>query len=131
MKSFGIYEPFDRDSDQLPRFLKRSIKAPARVDIEFGYILHITGGKGKKLQFEIDHPPFVDKNGKPAPPFVGEVFVNSNNYRFFLGDTVWEPVADKIGPWKLTTLCDGKTIAEKTLTVVAEEDFDDNHEGHY
>ncbi len=131
MKTFGIYEPFDRDSDELPRFLKRSVKAPARVGIEFGYILHITGGKGKTLEFEIDHPPFKGKDGQIAGPFVGKVCITSNDYRFFLGDTVWEPVDDKIGPWTLTTFCDGKRIAEKKLTVVAEADYDDNHEGHY
>ena len=131
MKTFGIYEPFDRDSEDLPRFLKRSMKVPARVGIEFGYILHITGGKGKRLEFEIDHPPFKGKDGQVAPPFVGEVFMNSNDYRFFLGDTVWEPVNDKVGPWKLTTFCDGKVLAEKTLMVVPEDEYDDDHIGHY
>ncbi|MHC4552996.1 MAG: DUF3859 domain-containing protein, partial [Planctomycetota bacterium] len=108
MKSFGLYEAFDRDSDDLPRFLKRTVKVPARVDVEFGYILHITGGKGKTLDFVIDHPPFIDaKTGELSPPFTGQVFIDSNNYRFFLGDTVWLPVEDKTGPWRLITECDG------------------------
>lgn len=132
MKSFGLYEAFDRDSDELPRFLKRTVKIPARVGVEFGYILHITGGKGKTIDFVIDHPPFVDaKTGQTAPPFTGEVFINSNDYRFFLGDTIWLPVEDKTGPWTLITNCEDKLLAEKTLTVVPEDEYDDEHEGHY
>ena len=123
VKNFGIYERFDNADKHLPRFLERTTKIPGREDVEFGYILHITGGKGKKLTFEIDHPPFKNDDGEIAAPFVGEMYVTSNDYRFFLGDRVWLPVEDKLGPWKITTFCEGKTIAEKTLVVVAEEEF--------
>ncbi len=117
MKSFGIYERFDHESKDLPRFLERTAKIPAVEDIEFGYVLHIIGGKGKKLTFQIDHPPFTDDQGNIRPPFTGEMYVNSNDYKFFLGDRVWLPVEDKVGPWRLRTFCQGKTIADKTLTV--------------
>lgn len=130
MKSYGIYEPFERLSKELPRFLHPTLKIPGRLGIEFGYVLRITGGKGKKLSFQIDHPPFKKDDGTIAPPFVGEVFVTHNDYRFFLGDTIWAPVEDKLGAWKLTTFCDGKPIAEKTLTVVAEADYNENNTGH-
>jgi hypothetical protein len=118
MKSFGIYESFDKDSKGLPRFLERTMKIPCRENIEFGYILHITGGKGKKLTFEIDHPPFNNSKGEIAPPFTGEIFINSNDYKFYLGDRVWLPLEDKQGPWRLRTFCDKKTIADKTLTIL-------------
>ena len=121
MKSFGIYERFDSDSKDLPRFLERTIKILAVENIEFGYVLHITGGKGKKLTFQIDHPPFTDDEGNIRPPFTGEMYVSSNDYKFYLGDRVWQPVEDKQGPWRLRTFCEEKTIADKTLTVISDE----------
>ncbi len=121
MKSFGIYERFDNDAKDLPRFQERTAKIPYREDIEFGYVLHITGGKGKKLTFQIDHPPFKNDSGQIAPSFTGEIYINSNDYKFYLGDRVWLPLEDKQGPWRLRTFCEKKTIADKTLTIIAEE----------
>jgi hypothetical protein len=121
MKSFGIYERFDNDAKDLPRFQERTSKIPGRENIEFGYVLRITGGKGKKLTFQIDHPPFTDDAGEIRPPFTGEMYINSNDYKFYLGDRVWLPVEDKLGPWRLRTFCDEKMIADKTLTVVYEK----------
>ncbi|MCF7955192.1 MAG: DUF3859 domain-containing protein [Phycisphaerae bacterium] len=118
IKSFGIYESFDKDSKDLPRFLERTKKIPAVENIEFGYVLHITGGKGKKLTFKIDHPPFADDEGNIRPPFSGEIYVSSNDYKFYLGDRVWLPLNDKLGPWRLRTFCEGITIADKTLTII-------------
>lgn len=118
MKSFGIYESFDNDSKDLPRFLERTTKIPVRENIEFGYVLHITGGKGKKLTFQIDHPPFKDDAGQTRPPFTGEIYINSNDYKFYLGDRVWLPLEDKLGPWRLRTFFQNNTIADKTLTVI-------------
>ena len=123
VRTFGIYERFDNDSEDLPRFLERCAKIPCRVDIEFGYVLHITGGKGKKLSFVIDHPPFKDEAGNVRPPFTGDVYIDSNDYRFFLGDTVWLPLEDKLGAWTLTTYCGGKVLAQKTLKVVTEKEY--------
>ncbi len=123
VRTFGIYERFDKGDKELPRFLEGTTKIPCRLDIEFGYVLHITGGKGKKLTFEIDHPPFKDSSGETAPAFVGDVYINSNDYRFFLGDTIWLPLEDKLGPWTLTTYCSGKKLAQKTLKVVTEKEY--------
>ena len=93
--SYGIYSRWERSSKELPRLMDITDRIPVQPDIEFGYILKIIGAKGKKLEFCIDHPPFNDDKGNPAPPFEGEYFINSNNYDFFLGDTVWEPFEDK------------------------------------
>lgn len=123
IKSYGIYDKFDNASKDLPRFLERTLTIPCKLDIEFGYVLHITGGKGKKIYFEIDHPPFNNDHGEIAPPFTGEVYITSNDYRFFLGDTVWEPIEDKLGPWHLKTFCDDKQIACKTLTLIPENEY--------
>ena len=124
VRTFGIYERFDHDDKELPRFLERTVNIPCRVDIEFGYILHITGGKGKKLSFVIDHPPFLDESGNVRGPFTGDVYISSNDYKFFLGDTLWLPLEDKLGAWTFATYCDSKILAEKTLKVVTEEDYD-------
>ena len=118
MKSWGIYTQWDRNTKVLPKIKKFSDTIPCELDIEFGYILHIKGAKGKVIDFIIKHPDFPDKNGETAPDFVGSYFINSNDYSFFLGDTIWNPVNDKVGLWTLISYMDGKEIARKTFKVV-------------
>lgn len=115
--SYGIYSRWDRDKKELPKLVKITTKIPLELDIEFGYVIRIRGAKGKRIQFEIDHPHFTDENGKIALPFTGEYFVKSNDYQFFLGDTIWKPLHDKKGEWKLTTWLDGKVLFQKSLFV--------------
>lgn len=116
--SYGIYTAWDRDSKALPKILEFTRLIPARIDIEFGYILNIKKARGKQLSFCIDHPPFLDKHGDTAPPFTGNEYVRSNDWHFFLGDTIWAPVHDKIGSWRLTVELDGQTIADESFTVI-------------
>ncbi len=113
--SYGIYSRWDRQTKDLPKLIEITDRIPIKDDIEFGYVLKITGAKGKKLHFRIDHPPFKDAKGQTAPPFKGEYFINSNTYEFFLGDTVWEPYEDKAGEWRLYTWLEGELIADKKL----------------
>jgi hypothetical protein len=47
------------------------------------------------------------------PPFEGQVLIHSNDWDFFLGDTVWEPYNDKAGEWILITKLQNKEIARK------------------
>lgn len=116
--SYGQYTKWDRESRELPRILEITQVIQAEIGTEFGYLLKIRKGKGKKLEFRIIHPPFKDEQGDIAPDFTGEYYVNSNDYSFFLGDCVWEPLEDKLGPWRLITYLDGQVIADKTLQVV-------------
>ncbi len=118
IETYGIYTGWDKHSKDLPKIKRHTDTIPARVDIEFGYVLSINKAKGKKLAFCIDHPPFCDEEGNVRPPFTGEVYVGANQWQFFLGDTIWEPVHDKVGPWRLTVTLDGKTIADKTFQIV-------------
>lgn len=111
--SYGIYSSWDRKSRDLPKLQKITTEIPVFPDVEFGYVLKIKGGKGEVLEFTINHPSFFDKDGKIAPPFSGEVVINSNDWEFFLGDTVWEPYEDKAGKWELITRLRGKEIARK------------------
>ncbi len=115
--SYGEYSNWERTSRKLPKLLKITDKVQIRPDVEFGYVLKIKGAKGKKVNFRIEHPPFKNSEGRPEPPFEGEYFINSNDYEFFLGDTVWEPFEDKAGEWRLQTMMDGKVLAEKVITL--------------
>ncbi len=118
LDSWGIYSPWDRQSKQLPEPREITDTIPCIKDIEFGYILTIKKAKGKKIHFTIDHPPFKDSQGNIRPPFTGEVYVKKNSWDFFLGDTIWEPLGDKVGPWRLITRIDDVILADLTLKVV-------------
>lgn len=120
LNSYGIYSEWQRDSSQIPKLLEITNRIPVREGIEFGYVLNIKGAKGRTLNYRIDHPVFLDEKGLVAPPFEGEYFVNSNDYAFFLGDTVWIPLEDKVGEWILTTWLDGKLLASKKLLLYLE-----------
>ena len=117
MHSHGQYDGWDRDSKNLPNLVRITTEVEAALDVEFGYILRIRNARNAKITFRIDHPPFKGDDGEIAPPFDGEIYVKTNDFRFFLGDTVWAPVEDKRGEWRLTTWVDGAKVAEKTLVL--------------
>jgi hypothetical protein len=118
MESRGLYTPLDKESKELPRLIRFTDEIPCEPGVEFGYILHIRKGRGMKLAFQIDHPPFSDSSGEVAPPFTGEEHIPLNDWKFFLGDTTWEPIGDKAGPWRIRTWLDGDLVADRTLTLV-------------
>ncbi|MCD7937239.1 MAG: DUF3859 domain-containing protein [Tannerellaceae bacterium] len=43
----------------------------------------------------------------------GTYFINRNDFLFFPGDTLWEPVEDKKGSWTLSVRYKDKVIATK------------------
>lgn len=118
MHSYGLYDGWERDSRDLPNLVKITTEIEAVVDVEFGYILRIRNARNCRITFRIEHPPFEGKNGLTAPPFTGELYVKTNDYRFFLGDTVWAPVENKRGSWRLITWLDGTKVADKTLELI-------------
>ncbi|MCF7958368.1 MAG: DUF3859 domain-containing protein [Phycisphaerae bacterium] len=118
MVSYGLYTPFEKEAKGLPELMEFSTTIPARLGVEFGYILNIKGGRGELLEFRIDHPPFINaKTGEMAEPFDGEFYVRTSDFNFFLGDTFWEPLEDKKGKWTLTTWWNDQEIAKKVFTV--------------
>ena len=125
MRSYGIYTPFDRESDELPHIVEFTTTIPARVGVEFGYILEIRKARGSRITFRIEHPPFENDSGEVAPPFEGEQYVRTPEWRFFLGDTVWEPPGDKVGTWTLTTWLDGEQVARRSFELVPPEQAPD------
>lgn len=117
IKSYGLYTAWERESKDLPKIIKHTLDIPGEVGVEFGFILSVKKGKGEILDFCIEHPPFYDENGELMPPFVGTYFVNSNDFEFFLGDTIWEPVDDKKGTWTLMVSYKGKEVARKSFNI--------------
>jgi hypothetical protein len=113
--SYGKYTRWNARSKDLPELEDLTYEIEAELDVEFGMLVEIRHGKGRYLDFIIHHPPFKDKSGNIAPSFVGEYQIRSNPFRFFLGDTVWEPVDDKKGDWELIIKIDEQVVAQKKL----------------
>jgi len=115
--SFGLYEQWQDEDKALPKIKAFTTNVPAKIDIEFGFIINIKKGKGKKIQYCIYHPNIPDDNGEIMPPFLGEMYIKDNNWHFYLGDTIWAPINNKTGEWRMTVSCDDTIIADKTFTV--------------
>lgn len=129
MRTWGIYSQWDSDSKQLPKIVQVTTRVPARVDIEFGFVVNVKGAKNQELEYCIDHPGILDDAGNRRDPFTGTVYVKTNDWDFFLGDTIWNPVADKLGEWRLTVEIDGTPIAEKSFDVFPSADQDNSMRG--
>lgn len=116
--SYGEYSKWERNSKEIPKILDFSTDIRAEIGTEFGYVLHIKQGKGEILKFKIDHPPFKDENGNIRPPFTGEQFIRSNDFQFYLGDCIWEPLEDKLGKWEITTYYKNQVVANKVFNII-------------
>ena len=117
MYSYGEYSGWDRNSSEIPKILDFNTDIKASIGTEFGYVLHIKNGKGEILEFKIEHPPFTDNEGNIRPPFTGEQFIRTNDYQFYLGDCIWEPLEDKLGKWEITTYYKGEVVAHKIFNL--------------
>jgi hypothetical protein len=117
MRTYGVHSKWDSSSSQLPRLIKVTTRIPARVDIEFGFVVNIKGAKNTELDFCIDHPEILDADGTKRDPFDGTVFIKTNDWNFYLGDTIWEPITDKLGDWRMFLKIAGNVIADKTFQV--------------
>jgi len=107
IESCGLYTPLEKEGKELPKLVRFTEEIPCELGIEFGYILHIRKGRGMKLTFQIDHPPFF-RDACPAEglggeidltvaeqstlrdtaPFTGEEYVRSNVWSFYLRLTI-------------------------------------------
>lgn len=117
MYSYGEYSKWDRDSHEIPKIMDFKTDIEAKIGTEFGYVLHIKNGKGEVLGFRIDHPPFTDDEGNIRPAFTGEQFIRTNDFQFYLGDCIWEPLEDKLGKWEITTYYKGEVVAHKIFNL--------------
>lgn len=118
IRSFGIYTKWDSGSKELPRVVEFTRAVPAEIDIEFGIVANIKRAKNQVIDYCIYHPGILDADGRERPPFDGQVYAKTNDWDFFLGDTIWNPIDDKIGPWRMTIAIDGALVADETLSVV-------------
>jgi len=119
IQSYGIYEQWDADEQALPKIQEFTNKVEAAIDIEFGFIVNIKKAKGEKLRYCIYHPNIPDKEGIPLDPFDGEEYIKNNDWSFYLGDTIWAPIDNKLGTWRMTIELQGKVVAEKNLSFAA------------
>ncbi|WP_440875785.1 DUF3859 domain-containing protein [Thalassotalea sp. PLHSN55] len=117
LASYGIYTQWQNDAKELPQIKEYTLDIPAEVDIEFGLILNVKKGKGIKLDYCIYHPNIPDEDGNIMLPFTGDVYVKNSDWDFFLGDTIWAPVSNKTGAWRIVIEYQGKVVAEKTFDV--------------
>ncbi len=116
--SYGIYSKWESTSKEIPKLLEITQNIPCEVDVEFGYHLKIKKAKGAKIRLENHHPPIKDEKGNLMPVFRGELIINSNNFDFFQGDTIWDPIHDKAGTWTCITWIDGVEVARKSFDLV-------------
>ncbi|MEZ6120348.1 MAG: DUF3859 domain-containing protein [Pirellulaceae bacterium] len=68
LRSYGIYSQWDTHSKELPDVVEITNRIPARIDIEFGFVLQIQGAKNQQLYYCIDHPGILDDNGQLRAP---------------------------------------------------------------
>lgn len=125
IRTWGVYSRWDKNSKVLPQILERTTLVEAVVDVEFGMVVNITGAKNMPLDFCIDHPGIRDDKGKIRRPFDGTVFVKTNDWDFYLGDTIWLPIEDKLGDWRMTLELEGNLIAEKTFELIVPQSHDE------
>ncbi len=113
--SYGRYSGWENASKELPHLQDLTDKVKAEIDIEFGMTVRIYQGKGRFLNYRIEHPPFRDAEGQVTPDFTGEYQVRTNPADFFLGDSIREPLDDKKGKWRFMVFFDDQLVAEKTI----------------
>lgn len=117
MQTYGIHSQWQSKSKELPCIQEFTTKIPAEIDIEFGFIVNIKKARGAKIDFCIAHPGILDCNDEPKPAFTGTVHVTNNDWDFYLGDTIWLPIADKCGDWHMSISLDNKVLAEKIFHI--------------
>ncbi|UTT84690.1 DUF3859 domain-containing protein [Vibrio pelagius] len=122
MISYGIYSTWDSKSKDLPKIQEFTHRVEAEIDVEFGYIINIKKAKGEKIRYCIYHPNITTDKGEVLEPFDGEEYVGSNDWDFYLGDTIWAPIDNKIGKWRMTVELEGRVIADKTFDLVAKDE---------
>lgn len=118
ISTYGVYKHWDAGSPDLPSIAQFTTRVPAFVGIEFGFVANVKGAKNQKLTYWIEHPGILDAEGRTRPPFDGQVHVKTQDWNFYLGDTIWEPIEDKLGPWRMWIELQGALVAEKTFEVM-------------
>lgn len=130
VESFGIYGDWQSSTKKMPKILETTTLIPAQIDIEFGLTISVLNAKGNTIKWCIDHPKITDKKGRQMAPFEGDEYIRNNKWSFYLGDTLWAPLEDKVGDWHMYLMIDDELVAEKTFRVTL-EDIDDIKQGAF
>ena len=136
IKNYGLYAKWSNSCSEFPKFLKFTKVIPARIEAEFGFIINVKGGKGQKLSYRIVHPVFIDdNNGEFAGDFVGDIPIRTNDWSAYIGDTLWDPVGDKIGDWRVIAELNGEIVADMVFKIVSDStlysDIIDEHKSDH
>lgn len=121
IQTYGIHSKWDAKSKVLPKILTFTLDIPALIDIEFGLIINVKNARGQKAFYHIEHPGIYDNEGQVRPAFTGEVHITNNDWSFYLGDTIWAPIDDKRGAWRMRIELNEQIIADKTFYVSSEK----------
>jgi hypothetical protein len=118
IESYGLYTQWRSSSRELPKIIEFTNVIRAYAGNEFGMILRIRKGKGVKLDYYVKRQLLKDGSNIIENDFTGEHIIRSNDYKFFVGDSIDHPVEDKIGNWIISIYSEGILLAEKTFSVV-------------
>ncbi len=118
LKSHGLYAGWDNARKELPRIIEFTNKIPASEGTEFGMILNIKKGKGITLDYCITHPPITDEKGIPMPDFTGEHIILSNDYDFYIGDSIRTPAEQYSGKWIIDIIHKDKLLIRKEFEIL-------------
>lgn len=127
MTSYGIFQGWDSKSKNLPKIQQFTTKIPADEDVEFGFVVNIKKAKGEVIEFCIEHPGVLGKKGQILEPFTGDLHVGSNDWDFYLGDTIQllDPIngyESNLGKWRMTISIGGRVVADKTFELYARDE---------
>ncbi|WP_261815432.1 DUF3859 domain-containing protein [Vibrio gallicus] len=127
MTSYGIYSHWDADSKNLPKITEFTTTIPADEGVEFGFSVNIKKARGALLNYCIYHPGIINKQGKVLQPFDGDIYVRSNDWNFYLGDTIQllnddGGLESNLGEWRMTLEMHGRVVAEKSFKVVSRDE---------
>lgn len=126
MQTYGIHSLWQSKAKELPQIKEFTTDIPAEIDIEFGFTVNIKNARGAKIRYCIQHPGIYDDAGNVRAPFSGEVHITNNDWDFYLGDTIWAPLEDKCGPWRMTIELNNDIVADKTFNISS-----DNSSQHF
>ena len=127
MTSYGVYSTWDSGSKDLPKIQDFTTTVTADEHVEFGFTVNIKKAKGERIQFCIFHPGIVGKKGQMLDPFDGEEHINSNDWDFYLGDTIQllhptQGLESNLGEWRMEITLQGKIVAQKKFKVIARDE---------
>ena len=125
LQTYGIHSKWQSKAKTLPQIKEFTTDIPAEIDIEFGLTVNIKNARGAKIFYCIDHPGICDDAGNVRASFTGEVHITNNDWDFYLGDTIWAPIEDKCGPWRMTIELNKKIVADKTFNISSDNSSSD------